>query len=145
MVSLRMIEIRKWTSAKAEVHFDSWLHLSCDIGLGLVELGVHTALCHQLLVGASLGDDAVGDGDDPACGLPIVASSVRGNTDLIDPGQGGFLVEPNDAAGFADAIRRILAQPGIREQMKQHNLKKIRTYSIEAVTEQMARLYQPYM
>jgi glycosyltransferase EpsD len=80
-----------------------------------------------------------------ACGLPIVASSVRGNTDLIDPGQGGFLVEPNDAVGFADAIRRILAQPGIREQMKLHNLKKIRTYSIEAVTEQMARLYQPYM
>ena len=74
-----------------------------------------------------------------ACGLPIVASSVRGNTDLIDPGQGGFLVEPNDAAGFADAIRRILAQPGIREQMKQHNLKKIRTYSIEAVTEQIHR------
>ena len=80
-----------------------------------------------------------------ACGLPIVASSVRGNTDLIDPGPGGFLVEPTDAAGFAAALRRILAQPGIREQMKLHNLKKIRTYSIEAVTEQMARLYQPYM
>jgi glycosyltransferase EpsD len=80
-----------------------------------------------------------------ACGLPIVASSIRGNTDLIDPGQGGFLVEPNDATGFADAIRRILTEPGIREQMKAHNLEKIRRYSIEAVTEQMARLYQPYM
>ena len=80
-----------------------------------------------------------------ACGLPIVASSIRGNTDLIDPGQGGFLVEPNDAAGFADAIRRILTEPGIREQMKAHNLEKIRRYSIEAVTEQMARLYQLYM
>lgn len=80
-----------------------------------------------------------------ACGLPIAASSIRGNTDLIDPGLGGFLVEPDDAAGFADAIRQILAQPETRERMKQHNLKKIREYSIEAVTEQMARLYQRFM
>ena len=80
-----------------------------------------------------------------ACGLPIVASSVRGNTDLIDPGQGGFLVEPDDAAGFADAIRRILAEPDIRERMKMHNLEKIRAYSIEAVTDQMAQLYQSVM
>lgn len=80
-----------------------------------------------------------------ACGLPIVASSIRGNTDLIDPGQGGFLVAPDDAAGFADAIRRILSQPGIRLDMKRHNLEKIRKYSIEAVTAQMAELYRSIM
>ena len=44
------------------------LHLSCDIGLGGIELGVHAAQGHQLLVGAGLGDEAVGNGDDPACG-----------------------------------------------------------------------------
>lgn len=80
-----------------------------------------------------------------ACGLPIAASSIRGNTDLIDPGLGGFLAAPDDVSGFADAIRQILAQPETRERMKQHNLKKIREYSIEAVTEQMARLYQRFM
>ena len=42
------------------------LHISCDIGLGGIELGIHTALFHQLLVGAGFGDDAVGDGDDAA-------------------------------------------------------------------------------
>ena len=80
-----------------------------------------------------------------ACGLPIVASGIRGNTDLIDPGQGGFLVAPDDAPGFADAIRRILAEPGIRDRMKAHNLEKIRAYSKEAVLEQMARLYSSVM
>ena len=34
--------------------------------LGGIELGVHSALAHQLLVGAGFGDDAVGDGDDAA-------------------------------------------------------------------------------
>lgn len=80
-----------------------------------------------------------------ACGLPIVASTIRGNTDLIDPGQGGFLVPPDDAEGFADAIRKILADPQLREQMRHHNLRKIQTYSLEAVTEQMARLYKRMM
>lgn len=80
-----------------------------------------------------------------ACGLPIVASSIRGNTDLIDPGLGGFLVEPDDAAGFADGIRRVLADPDSRKRMKAHNLEKIRNYSSGAVLDQMARLYESVM
>lgn len=80
-----------------------------------------------------------------ACGLPIAASGIRGNTDLIDSGRGGFLLPPDDAKGFADAIRQILEEPQIRERMKRHNLEKIRRYSIEAVTEQMARLYESMM
>lgn len=80
-----------------------------------------------------------------ACGLPIVASRVRGNTDLIDDGLGGFLVASDDASGFAGGIRKLLAEPGIREQMKQYNLQKIQRYSIEAVTAQMAELYRSFM
>lgn len=80
-----------------------------------------------------------------ACGLPIVASAIRGNTDLIDDGQGGFLVASDDAAGFADAIRKIMAEPETREQMKRYNLKKIQNYSIEAVSNQMAELYRSVM
>jgi glycosyltransferase involved in cell wall biosynthesis len=80
-----------------------------------------------------------------ACGVPIVASAIRGNTDLIDDGKGGFLLDPYDVIGFADAIRRIQADPAAREQMKHYNLEKIRNYSIEAVTEQMARLYKSVM
>ena len=80
-----------------------------------------------------------------ACGLPIVATRIRGNTDLIDQGRGGFLLEPDDAKGFADAIRSIMDQPETRETMKRHNLQKIRSYSIGAVIEQMARLYESMM
>lgn len=80
-----------------------------------------------------------------ACGLPIVASSIRGNIDLIDPGKGGYLVAPDDAEGFADAIRVILSDREKLEQMKQYNLEKVRAYSIDAVTEQMAELYRSVM
>lgn len=80
-----------------------------------------------------------------ACGLPIVASAIRGNTDLIDEGKGGFLVEPGDADGFAEAIRRILSDREQLERMKRYNLDKVRAYSIGAVTEQMAELYRSVM
>ena len=36
-----------------------------------------------------------------AAGVPIVASRVRGNVDLIEDGVNGFLCDPMDAAGFA--------------------------------------------
>ena len=42
-----------------------------------------------------------------AAGLPIVASNIRGNRDLITNGENGFLVpKPNSREGFVDAIRK---------------------------------------
>lgn len=80
-----------------------------------------------------------------ACGLPIVASDVRGNCDLIDDGKGGFLLPPGDVDGFVRAIRTVLADEQLRQTMKAHNRRRIRDYSIPAVVEQMAQLYQSMM
>lgn len=80
-----------------------------------------------------------------ACGLPIVASKVRGNYDLIDQGKGGYLVAPMDVDGFVKAIHKITENKERLEKMKQYNLRKVQKYSIEAVVEQMADLYQDMM
>ncbi|HAJ14742.1 MAG TPA: glycosyltransferase family 1 protein [Erysipelotrichaceae bacterium] len=80
-----------------------------------------------------------------ACGLPIVASKVRGNYDLIDQGKGGYLVAPMDVDGFVKAIHKIIENKERLEKMKQYNLRKVQKYSIEAVVEQMAELYQDMM
>ena len=80
-----------------------------------------------------------------ACGLPIVASKVRGNYDLIDQGKGGYLVEPIDVDGFVKAIHKITENKERRAKMKQYNLKKVQKYSIETVVDQMADLYQDMM
>ena len=80
-----------------------------------------------------------------ACGLPIVASKVRGNYDLIDQGKGGYLVAPLDVDGFVKAIHKITENKERLEKMKQYNLRKVQKYSIEAVVEQMADLYEDMM
>lgn len=76
-----------------------------------------------------------------ACGLPIVASNIRGNIDLVDNNQGGYLVAPNDVDGFVSSIRKLMNDTQKQEQMRKYNLEKIQKYSIEAVTKQMAEIY----
>lgn len=80
-----------------------------------------------------------------ACGLPIVASKIRGNTDLIDNGKGGYLICPKDTDGFANAIKSVIENKKKAENMKNYNFKKIKEYSKEKVMDQMAELYESLM
>ena len=80
-----------------------------------------------------------------ACGLPIVASKIRGNSDLIDSGKGGYLVRPTDADGFAKAIVSVIKNRKKAESMENYNFEKIKEYSKEKVMNQMAELYESLM
>ena len=76
-----------------------------------------------------------------AAGLPCVVSDVRGNADLIRPGEGGFLRKPFDHDGFAEDIAMLLEDPALRESMAERNRSVMKQYSLEAVLEQMTELY----
>ena len=80
-----------------------------------------------------------------ACGLPIIASRIRGNVDLIDCNQGGYLIAPNNVDGFVSCINELLGDSQKQKQMRKHNLSKIQKYSIEAVKKQMAEMYMSVM
>ena len=77
-----------------------------------------------------------------AAGLPCVVSDVRGNNDLIAPGEGGFLRAPRDVSGFTQDIARLLADPALRARMGERNRREMRRYSLEAVLAQMTALYR---
>ena len=76
-----------------------------------------------------------------ACGLPIIASRIRGNIDLIDEGKGGYLLEPRDAKGFASTIKFVMNNKEKIKYMKDYNLAKIENYSQEKILKQMKNLY----
>lgn len=46
------------------------------------------------------------------CGKPVVASLNRGHRELIREGENGYLVEADDADGFARRIQRVLSTQG---------------------------------
>lgn len=79
-----------------------------------------------------------------ACGLPVVASRIRGNTDLIDEGKGGYLVDPRDAEGMAQAIKTLVANPEAAA-MGQYNMEKVKDFDMEKVTQELRRIYQSVM
>jgi glycosyltransferase involved in cell wall biosynthesis len=52
-----------------------------------------------------------------ATGRPIVATAVGGVPELIEHGREGRLVEPDDAAHFADHVTVLLTSPGHRAEL----------------------------
>jgi glycosyltransferase involved in cell wall biosynthesis len=50
-----------------------------------------------------------------AAGLPVVASAVGANLDIVEEGVTGFLVE--NEAGWLEALDRLAADPGLRARM----------------------------
>jgi sugar transferase (PEP-CTERM/EpsH1 system associated) len=50
-----------------------------------------------------------------ACGLPVIASDVGGNGELIVPGETGQLVPAKDVVALQTAVQRYLANPSLCE------------------------------
>jgi glycosyltransferase involved in cell wall biosynthesis len=48
---------------------------------------------------------------------PVVAARVGGTADLLEEGEAGFLVEPDDVTALADALIRVLADRPFAEQL----------------------------
>lgn len=46
-----------------------------------------------------------------AIGLPVVATSAGGTTEVVQDGETGFLVPPRDVVALADAIQKVLQDP----------------------------------
>ncbi len=52
-----------------------------------------------------------------ACELPVVATAVEGGRDVVLEGETGLLVRPADSRSLAEAIVRLLDDPGLRRSM----------------------------
>lgn len=76
-----------------------------------------------------------------ASGLPIVASKIRGNEDLISNNQGGYLVNPTDSEQVAKAIEKMIQNPEKREKMEERNLEIITKYGQETVLQKMDEFF----
>ena len=74
-------------------------------------------------------------------GLPCVASKIRGNVDLVVESKGGYLCEPSDVNGFAEAISNLAYAPEKRKQMAEFNLNHIKNFDVSIVTQVLSDIY----
>lgn len=76
-----------------------------------------------------------------ACGLPCLASKIRGNTDLIK-GQGEkFLFAANDIDALSKAIKAVSEDSTEQKLLREDNLKNILEYRLISILNKTAEFY----
>lgn len=76
-----------------------------------------------------------------ASGLPIVASSIRGQTDAVLPGRNGELYQLDNNADFVEKILELYKNPELRTEMRKNNIEDSRKYSVDIAVKKMAEIY----
>ena len=77
-----------------------------------------------------------------AAGLPVLASRVGGNAELLVPEQTGLLFEAGDVAGLQAALARVVAEPALREGMGQLGRERaLQRFSLDSMVTNYQTLY----
>jgi len=77
-----------------------------------------------------------------ASGLPIVATKIAGNEELVVDGVTGVLVNPEDVDSLRDGLRRLMAEEKTRKQMGRASRHRVES---EYSWENVARQYSEYL
>lgn len=81
-----------------------------------------------------------------SAGLPLIATSVGGNTEIVFNGVNGFIVKPRDISALTDKIIYLINNPIDREKMGNES-KKIwnRYFTLGKMLEKIDNLYKNYV
>jgi len=78
-----------------------------------------------------------------ALGRPAVVTDVGGLASGVEDGGAALVVPPEDPAALAEALRRLLAEPGLADRLAQRGRELARSrYSWERVAEQTEGFYR---
>lgn len=77
-----------------------------------------------------------------ACGVPVVATDVGGNSEIIRHGETGLLVPAGDAGAMKDAVTGLLQNSSMLQQMKQRSREvAVEKYSISHMVSEYEDVY----
>lgn len=78
-----------------------------------------------------------------ALGKPCVSFDIDGAPEVVISGQTGYLVKPNDAAGLAEGVSKLLADPALRAQMGAAGRKLVDpAFRAETMVREIAEVYE---
>ena len=75
-----------------------------------------------------------------ASGKPIICSRIRGNTDMVEDGVNGFLIDPASPESISRALG-LLEDCDKRTKFSENNREKAEEFSLEHISEQYRRVY----
>jgi len=77
-----------------------------------------------------------------AMGKPVIASRVGGIPDLIEDGQDGLLIPPEDYVSLAEAIMNLADNPDRRKEIGENARRKAMQFSWDRVAERLIKVYE---
>ena len=77
-----------------------------------------------------------------AAGTPIVGSDIEGFADVLTHGQEGLLAPPRDSEALAGALREVLSNAAMREEMGKQGAKTALNYSWDRIAGEILRYYE---
>jgi glycosyltransferase involved in cell wall biosynthesis len=72
----------------------------------------------------------------------VVASRIRGNTDLVGENEGGILCEKCDKEGYKNAILKIYESKDLQKQYKNRNISFVKNFDTKIVLKQFEDIYE---
>ncbi len=75
-----------------------------------------------------------------ACGCPVIASNKSALPEVV--GDVGILIDPWNVNGFAEAVRRILTDEGLREELSRRGVERAKQFSWQRAAEETLRVYR---
>jgi glycosyltransferase involved in cell wall biosynthesis len=76
-----------------------------------------------------------------ALGVPVVATRAGGIPELLGTGA-GLMVSPGDPSGFAAAVRRVLTEPELRENLTRIGRLEASRFSVHGMAERVLGVYR---
>jgi len=78
-----------------------------------------------------------------ACGLPVIATEYsQGVYDLVQPGENGMVVPPEDVAALTGAVRELIRDTALRERLGNKATGITERYGVESVMETWERIIE---
>lgn len=76
-----------------------------------------------------------------ASGLPVIASEIRGNVDLIEEGKNGYLFNPNDAVKLKEIILSLVNNCKEIDRISKNNIEGSAKYDFNNIKDEIKSIY----
>lgn len=80
--------------------------------------------------------------DAMAAGVPIVATDISGNRDLISNHKTGIVIKANNAGEIADAVLKIISDNNVKHRIVENALKSIRRYDWMEISGRYVKIFE---
>ena len=75
-----------------------------------------------------------------AVGTPVVATAVGGVTEIVRDGENGLLVPPGDADALGDAVRKLLGDATLRDQLSSRAAASVERFNPDLIYGELERV-----